>query len=75
MGFTYKATIYFNSNTVFLPFFNVLNALALVLLSFVLFAFACFNSLHGESFCCIRISNVKNNQVSSSFNFISSLRP
>ena len=75
MGFTYKATIYLNS--VFLPFFNVLNALALVfvLLSFVLFAFACLNYLHRESFCCIRMSNVKNNQVSSSFNFISSLRP
>lgn len=73
MGFTDKTTIYLSSNTVFLPFINKSNASAFVfVLLLVLFAVVCFNTLHMESFRCIRMSNGKNNQVSFSFKFISS---
>ena len=50
MGFTDKATIYLNSDTVFLLFSKEWNVSALVfVLLFILFAFVCFSSLHKKA--------------------------
>lgn len=74
VGFNSKVNSYLSSYTDFLSFFNELNVWALVfILPFlILFHFACFNSLPKESFGCIWMTNGKNNQVSSSLQFISS---